>query len=68
MSKKIAFVLTPTNEELLTKYMTYAPYGCKLNVSYLLNELPVCHLSHEACPVRAAEPAMRLLNVIPLYV
>ena len=47
MSKKIAFVLTPTNEELLTKYMTYAPYGCKLNVSYLLNELLSAHLSHE---------------------
>ena len=47
MSKKIAFVLTPANVELLAKYMAYAPYGCKLNVSYLLNELLNTHLSHE---------------------
>ena len=47
MSKKIAFVLTPANVELLAKYMAYAPYGCKLNVSYLLNELLSAHLSHE---------------------
>lgn len=54
MSKKIAFVLTSTNEELLSKYMSYAPYGCKVNVSYVLNELLNAHLSTE---LRRFEPA-----------
>ena len=47
MSKKIAMVLTKTNEELLTTYMSYAPAGCRLNVSALMNELLQSYLERE---------------------
>lgn len=47
MQKKIAITLTKSNVELLTTYMSYAPAGCRLNVSALMNELLQSHLERE---------------------
>ncbi len=47
MQKKIAITLTKSNVELLTMYMSYAPAGCRLNVSALMNELLQSYLERE---------------------
>lgn len=47
MQKKIAITLTKSNVELLTTYMSYAPAGCRLNVSALMNQLLQEHLERE---------------------
>jgi hypothetical protein len=39
MLKRVNFVLTQTNVELLNTYNSYAPRGFVLNLSELLNEV-----------------------------
>lgn len=47
MRKRVNFVLSVENEELLNKYNSYAPEGFVLNLSELLNTILTVELSNK---------------------